>query len=79
VRRFSIPPRLPARAAVGALALALMLAAETSLGLLLRDQSLRESITERDPVAGVAYLASLALFAAFPALLGLLERRREGL
>jgi hypothetical protein len=49
------------------------------LGLLLRDQSLRESITERDPVAGVAYLASLALFAAFPALLGLLERRREGL
>ena len=79
VRRFSIPPQLPARAAVGALALALMLAAETSLGLLLRDQSLRESIAERDPVASVAYLASLALFAAFPALLGLLEQRRERL
>lgn len=56
-------------ALVGLVALALLLAAEVALGLTLRDLTLRELVLERDPVAGGAYLASLAFYAVLPALL----------
>ncbi|MCP9837049.1 hypothetical protein KBY84_06005 [Cyanobium sp. N.Huapi 1H5] len=58
------------RAAVGALALALMVAAELGVGLLLRQLPLREILIGRDPVSGAVYLALLLLYALLPLLLG---------
>lgn len=63
-----IPPRPSARCAVGILALGLLIVAEVLLVLSFRGQSLAEYVATRDPVSGTAYLVSLGLFAAAPAL-----------
>lgn len=57
------------RVAVGALALALLVAAELGLTVAL-GQSVSEYIAGRDPVSGGAYLVSLAVFAALPLIVG---------
>ncbi len=69
-RRFRLPHSLPVRAAVGAMALALLLAFELTVVLALRDMSLAQYLGSRDPVSGTAYLLALALFALMPSLLG---------
>lgn len=76
VRRFELPVSFGARAAVGGIALALMLAAETLVVAAVRRETLGEYVAGRDPVAGSVYLAMLLLFGALPALLALLEGRR---
>jgi hypothetical protein len=58
------------RAAVGALALAFMVAAELTVGLLLQQRPLRDILIGRDPVSGAVYLALLLLYALLPLLLG---------
>jgi hypothetical protein len=68
VRRFAIAPRWPDRAVLGAVALALMLAAEFGLVLSLRGMTIGEYFASRDPVSGLAYYASLLYFGALPAL-----------
>jgi ABC-type uncharacterized transport system permease subunit len=73
VRRLAVPPTVPARARMGLLALALVLAAEFSLVLWLRGITLDDYFAGRDPVAGTAYSLTLAFFAALPLLLA---RRR---
>jgi len=54
--------------AAGFLALALSVAAELGLAVLLQDQSLAEFIASRDKVSGSVYIAMLLVFAVMPRL-----------
>jgi hypothetical protein len=69
VRRFAIAPRWADRAILGAVALALMLAAEFGLVLSLRGMTIGDYFASRDPVSGTAYYLALAYFALAPAVL----------
>jgi hypothetical protein len=66
VRRFRVPSSNRMRLFMGALAFALLLAAEFSLVLPLRGLTLEQYFASRDPVSGVAYYASLVLLALMP-------------
>jgi hypothetical protein len=68
-RRFLIAEGSAPRAAVGALALALLLAAEILMGVAFQGLSLVEVFTKHDPVSGSIYYALLGVFAAMPWLL----------
>jgi hypothetical protein len=68
VRRFALPPNPPVRLATGGLALALMIAAELGLSVVLTGQSAAAYIAGRDPVSGSVYLAMLVVFALMPLL-----------
>ncbi len=70
MRRFAVPPSIPARLGTGLLALALLLAAELLLAVVLQERSLADYIASRDPVSGSVYLAMMALFALMPVLVG---------
>ena len=72
VRACGVPPAFWPRAAMGAVAFALLIAAEFALGTLLFGRSLREQALDFGEPARVAGLAAQILFAAFP----LLARRR---
>ncbi len=65
-QRFALPATVWVRLSTGLIALALLLAAELLLAVVLQDRSLGEYISSRDPVSGSVYLAILALFAAMP-------------
>jgi len=60
------------RAATGALALALalMVAAELAVGLVLQQRPLQDILRNRDPVSGSVYLLLLLVYALLPLLLG---------
>lgn len=66
VRRFRVPSGARHRLPVGLLALALLLLAELVVVLELRGISLAQYLASRDPLAGVVYLVSLAIFALMP-------------
>jgi hypothetical protein len=68
VRRFALPPTPPKRFGVGVVALGLLLVAELTLVLWLRGLMIGEYITNRDPVAGAAYVVMLGIFALMPLL-----------
>jgi hypothetical protein len=57
------------RAAMGLIALGLLLGAELCLVVVIQDQTLGEYIRARDPVSGSVYLVMLAVYAAMPWLL----------
>lgn len=78
VRRFAVPIAASARLSMGALALALLVAAELALAVVLADRSLREYVAGRDPVSGSFYLAMLALYAAMPLLVSRAGRSLPG-
>lgn len=60
---------LPRRSLVaGFLALAMSVAAELGLAMLLQDQTLAEYISSRDQVSGSVYIALLLVFALMPRL-----------
>lgn len=67
VRRFAVPPSMPARLGSGLLALVLLLAAELVLAVVVQQRSLADYVASRDPVSGGVYLAMLVLFALMPA------------
>jgi hypothetical protein len=69
IRRFALAPVPGARLPVGALALALLVAAELLLAAVLQGQSVQQYVASRDPVSGSAYLGMLVLFALMPQLL----------
>ena len=76
IRRFA--PLSPGqRAGMGAIALALLVAAELCLTVLLQERTLAEYVGARDPVSGAAYLVSLLAFAAMPLLAPLMEAKRR--
>ena len=68
VRWLAPPPTPSTRLGVGVIALGLLLIAEMTLVLCLRGLTISEYLTDRDPVAGAAYLAMLGLFALMPQL-----------
>ena len=68
MRRFAVPPSIPARLGTGLLALSLLLAAELLLAVVLQERSLADYLASRDPVSGSVYLAMLGLFALMPVL-----------
>lgn len=51
---------------VGLLALALLVAAECTLAVLLADRSIDEYLQSRDPVSGTVYLVMLAVYTVMP-------------
>ena len=65
LNRFRLPDAKSA-AAVGFIALFLLLALEFTLVLELRGLSVTEYLTSRDPLSGVAYAFSLLVFGALP-------------
>ena len=66
IRRFHLPFSIGLRLVMGALAFALLLAAEFSLVLPLRGLTLEQYFATRDSVSGMAYYASLILLALMP-------------
>jgi hypothetical protein len=77
MRRFVVPFSVAARLGIGLLALALLLAAELLLAVVLQDRSLADYVVSRDPVSGSVYLAMLVLFALMPAFVGQADRARD--
>ena len=69
VAHFGLPPATGPRLATGLLALALLVAAELGLAVLIQNQPLATYIASRDPVSGSVYLAMLGLFALMPLIL----------
>jgi hypothetical protein len=76
-RKLAVPPSLSARLGMGLVALALLLAAELLLAVILQERSLADYIASRDPVSGSVYLAMLVLFAIMPILVGRADLRRS--
>lgn len=66
VGRFAVPDKVGVRAAMGLMALALLLSAEIAGVLALRGLTLAEYVANREPVSGTVYLALLLVFAAMP-------------
>ena len=74
VFRFSIEPLVGPRLVTGVIALGLLLIAELTLVLGLRQLTLLEYIETRDPISGTVYLVMLGVYALMP----LLVHRRTG-
>lgn len=64
--RYVVPPTLLDRSGMGLVGLALLLLAEWGVILSFRQQSVADYIAARDPVAGIAYLVMLVVFALMP-------------
>lgn len=66
VRRSAVPPKLSSRLGMACSALFLLLLAEFSLVLYLRDLSISDYFASRDPVSGTVYYEELGRFAVIP-------------
>jgi hypothetical protein len=77
IRRFAIPPSMPARLGTGLFALILLLAAELVLAVVLPEQSLTDYVASRDPVSGSVYLGMLVFVAIMPVFIGQPDRARN--
>ncbi len=66
IRKLSVPAALPARIIMGAVALAMLLLAETVLGVAAFGQTLNGIIAHYGTAAGALGLAGQIVFAAFP-------------
>jgi len=66
IRRFGLAPDAGPRLAMGAVALALLLAAEFGGVLALRGMTIAEYLATRDPVSGTVYDLMLLVFALLP-------------
>jgi hypothetical protein len=64
--RLRVPPTPGPRLAMGALALAMLLAVEFTLVLALRGQTIAGNLASRDPVSGAAYALALLAYALLP-------------
>jgi hypothetical protein len=68
VRRLAVPPKPLSRLGMGCVALGLMLVAEFTLVLWLRDVSISEYLAGRDPVSATVYYVMLGVFCLMPLL-----------
>jgi hypothetical protein len=68
-RRFVLSPDVATRLAVGGVALTSLVATELALVRPLLHESISEYVARKDPMAGTAYVAMLALYALMPLLL----------
>lgn len=73
VRHFGAAMGLGSLLAAGTFAAGLVLAADVAVGVGLREMTLAQVFTDRDPVSGSVYYLLIALFAAMPAIV---SRRR---
>jgi hypothetical protein len=73
--RFHLEKRSVPRLIVGMFALALLLAAEITMGITLQGLSLVEVFTTHDPVSGSVYYALLGVFAVMPWLCGTWQKQ----
>jgi hypothetical protein len=76
-RRYALPPQPFIRLGVGAISLSLLVVAELVFVAALQRRSVGEYIANKDPVAGVVFLAMLVLFALMPLILGRLQLAHE--
>ena len=76
VRRLAVPVVPARRLGMGCAALALLLTAEFTLVLRLRDLSIPEYIASLDPVSGPVYAGTLGAFAVMPLLVARSRRGR---
>ena len=74
LRRFVIPSQLSSGLTIGFGALLLLLAVELTVVLRLRGLTIGEYLSNRDPIAGAVYVASLFVFAFAPAILSCVSR-----
>jgi hypothetical protein len=74
-RKFSVPAKLPPRAVMGALALALLIFGELAVSILVFARSLEETLTTYRSVPGVMGLLAQVIFALLPLTQALLLRR----
>jgi hypothetical protein len=68
VRHVGVAPLWPRRLAMGCIALALMLLAEFTFVLWIREMTIRGYFEARDPVSGTVYFLTLGAFAVIPIL-----------
>ena len=68
VRRLAVPSTLSSRLGMGGIALGMLLVAEFTFVLWLRNISISEYLAARDPVSGTVYYAMLGVFALMPLL-----------
>ena len=68
VRRLALPSAATCRLGMGSIALGILLVAEFGLVLWLRDLSISEYLSGRDPVSGTVYYVMLGVFAIMPLL-----------
>lgn len=66
IRKLAVPFTLSSRLGMGAIALALLLAAEFGFVLWLRGMTVSQYFATRDPVSGTAYYVALGFFALMP-------------
>lgn len=78
VKRLNAGGNHMARLVVGLTGFALLVMAEILVALFVRQQSLYQYVSERDPLAGALYLVSLVIFASAPWLVGALSRTEQG-
>lgn len=64
---------------IGLVGLAMLVAAELSLVILLRGMALSEYIASRDPVSGAVYLFALIVFALMPWIVSFTSANNQGL
>lgn len=62
---------------VGLLGFTVIVVAELAVLMLIRQQTLSEYLSSSDPVSGVAYFASLVLFALMPAIIVRISGRKR--
>ena len=68
VRRLAVLSTLSSRLGMGGIALGMLLVAEFTFVLWLRNISINEYLANRDPVSGTVYYAMLGVFALMPLL-----------
>jgi hypothetical protein len=68
IKHFAVPPAAASRLIVGISALICLLIVEFTVVLWLQGMTIAEYFTNRDPVSGAFYAASLILFALMPLL-----------
>jgi hypothetical protein len=71
IRRMAVPPSKTECIAIGLVALVLLVGAEFTFVLWLQGRTISEYVASRDPVAGIAYLLALGVFALMPLLVAL--------
>jgi hypothetical protein len=70
VRRLQVSPLRSRRLAMGCIALGLMLTAEFTLGLWIRETTIRGYYAARDPISGTVHFMTLGAFAVIPIFVG---------
>ena len=78
VRHYSLASEALLALGVGLIALALLVAVELLMTLILTGRSMTEYFYDRDPISGFVYLVSLFIYAVLPWLHACMDRQSRG-